>query len=42
MPPTSGAVPLPADLAYLPGHTLGELLRAEYEATAARWRRWGA
>jgi glucose-6-phosphate isomerase len=26
---------LPADLAYLPGHTLGELLNAEYEATAA-------
>jgi glucose-6-phosphate isomerase len=26
---------LPAELAYLPGHTLGGLLRAEYEATAA-------
>jgi glucose-6-phosphate isomerase len=26
---------LPADLAYLPGHGLGELLDAEYEATAA-------
>ena len=25
---------LPADLAYLPGHTLGELLNAEYEATS--------
>ncbi len=25
---------LPPDLAYLPGHTLGELLNAEYEATA--------
>jgi glucose-6-phosphate isomerase len=25
---------LPSDLAYLPGHTLGELLHAEYEATA--------
>ncbi len=25
---------LPADLAYLPGHSLGELLNAEYEATA--------
>jgi glucose-6-phosphate isomerase len=25
---------LPPDLAYLPGHTLGELLHAEYEATA--------
>jgi glucose-6-phosphate isomerase len=30
----SGQV-LPPDLDYLPGHTLGELLRAEYEATAA-------
>jgi glucose-6-phosphate isomerase len=26
---------LPPDLAYLPGHSLGELLRAEYEATSA-------
>ena len=26
---------LPADLAYLPGHTLGELLDAEYEATSS-------
>jgi glucose-6-phosphate isomerase len=26
---------LPPDLAYLPGHTLGELLRTEYEATSA-------
>ena len=26
---------LPAELAYLPGHTLGGLLRAEYEATSA-------
>jgi glucose-6-phosphate isomerase len=30
----SGAA-LPPDLDYLPGHTLGELLRAEYEATSA-------
>jgi glucose-6-phosphate isomerase len=29
-----GAAPLPPDLSYLVGHTLGELLRAEYEATA--------
>jgi glucose-6-phosphate isomerase len=29
------AIALPPDLAYLPGHTLGELLNAEYEATAA-------
>jgi glucose-6-phosphate isomerase len=28
-------VVLPADLSYLPGHTLGELLNAEYEATSA-------
>jgi glucose-6-phosphate isomerase len=26
---------LPPDMAYLPGHTLGELLRAEYQATSA-------
>ena len=30
-----GAAPLPPDLSYLVGHTLGELLRAEYEATAS-------
>ncbi len=30
-----GSRPLPAELSYLAGHTLGELLRAEYEATAA-------
>ena len=34
-PGADGSTPeLPADLAYLPGHTLGELLNAEYEATA--------
>jgi glucose-6-phosphate isomerase len=32
---------LPADLAYLPGHSLGGLLRAEYEATAAALARMG-
>ena len=32
--PANGA-DLPADLAYLPGHTLGELLDAEYRATSA-------
>ncbi len=32
---------LPADLAYLPGHTLAELLHAEYEATAAALARMG-
>jgi glucose-6-phosphate isomerase len=38
----SGAVrELPPDLAYLPGHTLGELLRAEYEATAAALAQMG-
>ncbi len=30
-----GLPSLPAELAYLPGHTLGGLLRAEFEATAA-------
>jgi glucose-6-phosphate isomerase len=32
---------LPADLAYLPGHTLGELLRAEYEATSSALAQMG-
>ena len=32
---------LPADLAYLPGHTLGELLDAEYEATSAALAQMG-
>lgn len=32
---------LPADLAYLPGHSLGELLRAEYGATAGALARMG-
>jgi glucose-6-phosphate isomerase len=30
-----GTAPLPPDLSYLVGHSLGELLRAEYEATAS-------
>jgi glucose-6-phosphate isomerase len=38
IPPRDG---LPPDLAYLPGHTLGELLRAEYEATSAALARMG-
>jgi glucose-6-phosphate isomerase len=38
----SGVVPaLPPDLAYLPGHTLGELLRAEYEATSSALAQMG-
>ena len=32
---------LPPDLAYLPGHSLGELLRAEYAATSAALSRMG-
>jgi glucose-6-phosphate isomerase len=32
---------LPPDLAYLPGHTLGELLQAEYEATSAALAQMG-
>jgi glucose-6-phosphate isomerase len=32
---------LPPDLAYLPGHSLGGLLRAEYEATSAALARAG-
>ena len=32
--PIPGRPDLPPDLEYLPGHTLGQLLRAEYEATS--------
>jgi glucose-6-phosphate isomerase len=32
---------LPPDLAYLPGHTLGELLAAEYQATSAALAQMG-
>ena len=32
---------LPPDLAYLPGHTLGQLLHAEYEATSAALSQMG-
>jgi glucose-6-phosphate isomerase len=39
--PAAGAAPLPKDLAYLQGHTLGELLRAEYEATAGALAQMG-
>lgn len=33
-PDASAGQDLPPELAYLPGHTLGELLRVEYEATS--------
>jgi glucose-6-phosphate isomerase len=36
-----GVEPLPADLSYLAGHTLGELLHAEYDATAAALAQMG-
>jgi glucose-6-phosphate isomerase len=36
-----GGESLPADLAYLPGHSLGELLEAECRATAAALARMG-
>jgi glucose-6-phosphate isomerase len=39
--PIPGGRDLPADLAYLPGHSLGALLRAEQEATAAALSRMG-
>jgi glucose-6-phosphate isomerase len=41
IPRPGSGVPLPADLDYLPGHTLGELLRAEYEATSAALAQMG-
>jgi glucose-6-phosphate isomerase len=42
-PPTDvpGVGPLPPDLAYLSGHSLGALLRAEYEATATALAQMG-
>jgi glucose-6-phosphate isomerase len=36
-----GGTALPSDLAYLPGHTLNELLRAELEATSSALARMG-
>jgi glucose-6-phosphate isomerase len=36
-----GGTDLPADLNYLPGHSLAELLQAEYQATAAALARVG-
>ncbi len=41
IPRPSSAESLPADLDYLPGHTLGELLRAEYEATSTALAQMG-
>ncbi len=37
----SGAAAVPADLSYLSGHSLGGLLRAEYEATATALAQMG-
>jgi glucose-6-phosphate isomerase len=39
--PIPGGTDLPPDLAYLAGHSLGELLRAEYEATSAALAQMG-
>jgi glucose-6-phosphate isomerase len=39
--PAEVGAELPPDLAYLPGHTLGELLRAEYQATSAALAQMG-
>lgn len=39
--PIPGGDELPSDLAYLPGHTLGELLHAECDATSAALSRMG-
>jgi glucose-6-phosphate isomerase len=42
VPDSSSTAPaLPADLAYLQGHTLGELLRAEYQATSTALAQMG-
>jgi glucose-6-phosphate isomerase len=39
--PRPSEKPLPPDLEYLPGHTLSELLRAEYEATSSALAQMG-
>jgi glucose-6-phosphate isomerase len=39
--PGAGGAVLPPDLEYLQGHTLGEILRAEYEATSAALAQMG-
>jgi glucose-6-phosphate isomerase len=41
IPRPAGEGDLPPDLAYLPGHTLGELLRAEYQATSSALAQMG-
>jgi glucose-6-phosphate isomerase len=41
IPPPASEPGLPPDLAYLPGHTLSELLRAEYEATSSALAQMG-
>jgi glucose-6-phosphate isomerase len=41
IPQPTGTSPLPPDLAYLPGHSMGELLRAEYRATSAALAQMG-
>jgi glucose-6-phosphate isomerase len=41
IPQPAGSSELPSDLAYLPGHTLGELLKAEYRATSAALAQMG-
>ena len=41
IPRPSSDQSMPPDLDYLPGHTLGELLRAEYEATASALAQMG-
>jgi glucose-6-phosphate isomerase len=40
-PSTGSGQALPPDLAYLPGHTLGELLYAEYDASSAALAQMG-
>ena len=36
-----GSLPIPEEISYLAGHSLGELLRAEYEATASALAQMG-
>ncbi|HEX2249136.1 MAG TPA: glucose-6-phosphate isomerase [Gemmatimonadales bacterium] len=41
IPASETGAELPPDLAYLPGHTLGELLKAEYQATSTALAQMG-